>query len=146
MKIQTILNNGQPVKTGTGKKGPWERYEVELDSGDTAVLFGPVAIGMDVETYDDPGYGLQYRTKRVSFADIQKQLHEIAKQVLWIVNKLSTISTPPPAPGSGYAQAQNTAERLRRPRPTDQPSNPLPTGPLEVEQYNPGDLNGLFDD
>lgn len=121
MKITNILNNGEPVKSGVGKNNKrWERFEVELDSGDTATLFGPVKVGTEVETFEDPSYGLQYRVKRVSLDKLEKQLEDqgaaietLTKLVKWLVqqerNKVNSEATI-----SGYDKAKAVADDIRK--------------------------------
>lgn len=116
MEITQILHNGQPVKSGQGKKGPWEMFEVELDSGDTATLFGPVKVGMDVETYEHETYGLQYRVKRISLDQIYEEIQSHTKILKWIVNKLK--------------EPAQTQSSVSRPEPVE----------------DPDDLAGLFDE
>lgn len=144
MKIVAILHEGRAVKAGVGKKGPWEMFEVELDSGDTATLFGPVSAGMEVETYDHEKYGLQYRIKRVSLEQIHEQLQGLIKMTNEMALQLHVLIAPPTATqASGYDQAKSTADRIKRPRPS-QPVNPLDTIPSDPEDYDTSQLNGMF--
>lgn len=137
MKIQAILNNGQPIKAGQGKKGPWEMFEVELDSGDTASLFGPIKIGMEVETYDHEKYGLQYRVKRVTFEQIHEELQALTKLIMSIVDQLAKRPT-------GYEQAQKTAERIQRPRHSGGTGSEPTRTTYTADEYDPNALNEIF--
>lgn len=124
MKVTNVLNNGQAVKSGIGKNNkPWEMFEVELDSGDTCTLFGPIKIGAEVETYEHETYGLQYRLKRANaLDDVKKQLEDLTKMVRWLIQQQRK-EAPKPVP---KAVAANE-------------------GPDEPEEDLDG-LDGLFDE
>lgn len=99
------------MKSGMGKNNkPWEMLEVELDSGDTCTLFGPIKIGTEVETYEHESYGLQYRVKRVSLEKLEKQLEDLTKMVKWLVKHAQAENTAAP---SGLDKARAVAEDIK---------------------------------
>lgn len=126
MKIVSLLNEGKAVKSGIGKNNkPWEMFEVELESGDTATLFGPIKIGTEVETFEHETYGLQYRVKRANpMDDIKKQLDDLTKMVKWLVQQQRSKAAPEAVRPKAIAANE---------------------GPDEPEEESDG-LDGLFND